>query len=94
MIELKTNDRSARTLFRIGLPPTEIKEQFHTRDKLRSLWGKYGKKTGIDPKLCWPTQAEMDEIIDDERVYNMELKEKLKLVKERRDVKRKEFDQM
>lgn len=80
--------------YRIGLPPTEIKEQYHTRAKLRGLWGKYGKKTGIDPKLCWPTQSEMDEIIDDERVYNMELNEKLKTVKERREAKQKEVDQM
>lgn len=32
--------------------------------------------------------------MDDERVYNMELSEKLKIVKERREVKQKEFDQM
>ena len=80
--------------YRIGLPPLEVKEQFHTRTKLRALWGKYGRKTGIDPKLCWPTQQEMDETIDDERVYNMELSEKLKIVKERREAKQKEFDQM
>lgn len=80
--------------YRIGLPPREIKEQYHTRTKLRALWGKYGRKTGIDPKLCWPTQSEMDEIIDDERVYNMELSEKLKIVKERREAKQKEVDQM
>jgi hypothetical protein len=61
---------------------------------LRALWGKYGRKTGIDPRLCWPTQAEMDEIIDDERVYNMALEEKLKIVKERRETKKKEFDQV
>lgn len=36
----------------------------------------------------------MDEIIDDERVYNMELSEKIKIVKERRETKQKEFDQM
>lgn len=36
----------------------------------------------------------MDEIIDDERVYNMELSEKLKIVEERRQAKKKEFDQM
>jgi len=36
----------------------------------------------------------MDEIIDDERVYNMELSEKLKIVKERREAKQKEFDQI
>ena len=81
-------------IYRVGLPPLEIKEQYHTRTKLRALWGKYGRKTGIDPKLCWPTQDEMDEIIDDERVYNMELNEKIKIVKERREAKQKEFDQM
>ena len=72
----------------------ELKEQFHTRTRLRALWGKYGRKSGIDPKLCWPTHREMDEIIDDERVYNMQLSEKLKIVKDRRDAKQKEFDQM
>lgn len=36
----------------------------------------------------------MDEVIDDERVYNMELSEKIKLVKERREAKQKEVDQM
>jgi hypothetical protein len=36
----------------------------------------------------------MDEIIDDERVYNMELSAKLKIVKERREAKQKEVDQM
>ncbi len=36
----------------------------------------------------------MDEIIDDERVYNMQLSEKIKIVKERREAKQKEFDQM
>jgi hypothetical protein len=36
----------------------------------------------------------MDEIIDDERVYNMEFSEKLKIVKERREAKQKEVDQM
>ncbi|CAF0859571.1 unnamed protein product [Rotaria sordida] len=77
-----------------GLPPLEIKEQYHTRTKLRALWGKYGRKTDIDPKLCWPTQDEMDEIIDDERVYNMELSEKIKIVKERREAKQKEADQI
>ncbi|CAF1282984.1 unnamed protein product [Adineta steineri] len=77
-----------------GLPPLEIKEQYHTRTKLRTLWGKYGRKTGIDPKLCWPTQTEMSETIDDERVYNMELNEKLKIVKERREAKQKEIDQI
>ncbi|CAF3578388.1 unnamed protein product [Rotaria sordida] len=77
-----------------GLPPLEIKEQYHTRTKLRALWGKYGRKTDIDPKLCWPTQDEMDEIIDDERVYNMELSEKIKIVKERREAEQKEADQI
>ena len=81
-------------IYRIGLPPLEIKEQYHTRTKVRALWGKYGRKTGIDPKICWPTQTEMDEIVDDERVYNMELSEKIKTVKERREAKQKEFDQM
>ena len=81
-------------IYRVGLPPLEIKEQYHTRTKLRALWGKYGQKTGIDPKLCWPTPDEMDETIDDERVYNMELSEKIKIVKERREAKQKEFDQM
>lgn len=76
------------------MPPLEIKEQHHTRTKIRALWGKYGRKTGIDPKICWPTQNEMTEIIDDERVYNMELSEKMKIVKERREAKQKEFDQM
>jgi len=77
-----------------GLPPLEIRERYHTRERLRSLYGKYGRKTGIDVKLCWPTQEEMDEIIDDEKVYNMELKEKLKIVKERKDIKQKEIDQI
>ncbi|CAF1408452.1 unnamed protein product [Rotaria magnacalcarata] len=77
-----------------GLPPIDVREQYHTRTKLRTLWGKYGRKTGIDPKLCWPTQDEMDEIIDDERVYNMKLSEKLKIVNERREAKQKEFDQI
>ncbi|UJR27194.1 hypothetical protein I4U23_008490 [Adineta vaga] len=36
----------------------------------------------------------MNEIIDDERVYNMELNEKIKIVKERREAKQKEVDQI
>ncbi|CAF1686619.1 unnamed protein product, partial [Adineta ricciae] len=101
--ELETSTEIDRNVSRLpedvyrhfkGVPPTEIKEQYHTRTKLRALWGKYGRKTGIDPKLCWPTQSEMDEIIDDERVYNMELSEKIKIVKERREAKQKEADQI
>ncbi|CAF0774489.1 unnamed protein product [Didymodactylos carnosus] len=77
-----------------GLPPLELLERNFTREKLRSVYGRYGKKSGIDVKLSWPTQEEMDEIIQDEKLYNMELKEKIRIVKERKEAKQKEIDQI
>lgn len=48
----------------------------------RKIYAKHGNQTQIDPGVCWPTKDELQEIIDDEKTYDLDLENKIKTVAE------------
>ncbi|XP_063080186.1 large ribosomal subunit protein mL64 [Engraulis encrasicolus] len=54
----------------------------------RKLFGRYGSSSGIDPSTLWPTPAQLDAIIEDEKQWQASLEEMLHNIA----VKDKELD--
>lgn len=57
------------------IPPVN-KEHFKIQH-LRSMFGKYGEKTGLNPGIAWPTREELLEIIEHDKLFRRPLREML-----------------
>ena len=53
----------------------------------RKTFAMYGKTSGVDPGVCWPTKSELKAIIDEDKVYDLTLEQKVqKFVDKQRQV--------
>jgi len=64
--------------------PDWYTEMFHSTAYKRQLYGKYGRKSGLDPGILWPTKEEVKEQIEFEKEWEPSLEDMLKSLKEER----------
>lgn len=57
----------------------------------RKLYSRNGKASGIEAGLCWPTKSQLAELINDEKVYDLTLKQKIEILAERKFKEINEF---
>ncbi|XP_045463604.1 growth arrest and DNA damage-inducible proteins-interacting protein 1 [Harmonia axyridis] len=73
-------------------PFPESKQWFH--DSLvykRKLFGRYGFASGVDPAICWPTEKELNESLEYEKVaYPFTIPEMINTAKEKKMAKDEE----
>jgi hypothetical protein len=66
----------------------------HTLKYKRRMYGLYGESSGVDPGLLWPTEKELQERIEYERVSNpFTIQEMAKKKQALRAAEREEFEQ-
>ena len=53
----------------------------------RMVYGKYGRKSGLDPGILWPSKEEVQEQIEFEKQWEPSLEEMLKSLEEERTLK-------
>ena len=61
-----------------------------TKDEItykRSLYAKYGKMSGINPGIMWPSVQDLQEIVEDERDWDKPLSEMIETVTEAKKAK-------
>ncbi|XP_044766794.1 growth arrest and DNA damage-inducible proteins-interacting protein 1 [Coccinella septempunctata] len=70
-------------------PYPESKQWFHdTIVYKRKIFGRYGFNSGVDPAICWPTDKELEETLEYEKVaYPFTIPEMIRTAKEIRAAK-------
>lgn len=63
--------------------PNWYNEMFQSIDSKRRLYGKFGRKSGLDPGILWPSKEEVQEQIEFEKEWEPSLKEMLRSIEER-----------
>jgi len=58
--------------------PDWYTEMFQPIDLKRKLYGKYGRKSGFDPGVLWPSKEELKEQIEFEKEWEPSIEEMLK----------------
>ncbi|KAL3269855.1 hypothetical protein HHI36_008913 [Cryptolaemus montrouzieri] len=64
----RLNPADRNFLFDINPFPEEIHWYHGTLKYKRRLYGRYGKDSGIDPSICWPTDQELQDSVEYEKV--------------------------
>jgi len=70
--------------------PDWYSEMFQKTSLKRQLYGKYGRKSGLDPGILWPSKEEVQEQIEFEKEWEPTLEEMLKSLEEERIAMEKE----
>ena len=68
-------------------PPEKLdwySDMFRSIESKRKLYGKYGRKSGLDPGILWPSKEKVEEQIEFEKQWEPSLEEMLKVQEERR----------
>ncbi|GAB6029132.1 hypothetical protein CHUAL_004910 [Chamberlinius hualienensis] len=72
----------------------EILYDYQTTVKYqRKLYAKFGKESGIDPSISWPSKEEVQEKIEEDRVFEPPLQESLEKLRQLRSAELKDFQQ-
>lgn len=50
----------------------------------RNVYSKYGKESGVEPGIAWPTKQELLNKIEEEKTYDLSLKQKIDILVERK----------
>jgi len=77
----------------VMIPPEKpdwYAEIFHTMDFKRKLYGKFGRRSGLDPGILWPSKEEVREQIGFEKEWEPSLEEMVKNLEEERIVAEQE----
>ncbi|KAK9886049.1 hypothetical protein WA026_014833 [Henosepilachna vigintioctopunctata] len=83
---LRENDR--RFLLETNPYPEDRHWHHGTIKYKRRLYGRYGKESGVDPAICWPTDQELQDVIEYEKVaYPYTILEMVKTAQESRNLK-------
>jgi len=64
--------------------PDWYTDMFQSIAYKRKLYGKYGRKSGLDPGILWPSKEEVEEQIEFEKEWEPTLDEMLKSLEEER----------
>jgi len=64
--------------------PDWYSEMFQTIAHKRKLYGKYGRKSGLDPGILWPSKEEVMEQIEFEKEWEPPLEDMIKSLDEER----------
>ena len=43
----------------------------------RKIYARFGEESNIDPSICWPTKNELNEMINDEKNYDLSFRRKV-----------------
>ena len=57
------------------LPPNSL--ALGNKKFFRKIYARHGSESNVDPRVCWPSRDELQEIIDDEKNYDFSLKHKI-----------------
>merc|ERR1711860_15298 len=52
---------------------------------MRRLFAKYGSDSGIDPRICWPSQQELESTTEDEQFYEPTFQQMLSHLKKEQE---------
>jgi hypothetical protein len=72
--------------------PEEI--NFRPRDFYRKMYALHGATSGVDPATAWPSEQELDEMIEFEKNYDLSLQEKLQIYAQNRSSEINTFKKM
>lgn len=68
------------------------KEYMHSRKFARKMYAKYGAASGLNPNIMWPSKAELDEQIEDEKEWDPTFQQLVKSVQEKRYAEQADID--
>lgn len=69
----------------LNQPPTTLtNNQLRSANYFRKLYSQFGKASGIDPAIAWPHKNELENIINDEKEYDLTLEQKVNILIERK----------
>jgi len=77
-------------------PPEKLdwyNDMFQTIEHKRRLYAKFGRKSGFEPGILWPSKQEVDEQIEFEKEWEPSLEDMLKSLEEERQLEEKERQQ-
>lgn len=63
-------------------------------NRLRANYARFGKKSQLNPGICWPTREEVLETIEYDKIFHPPLADRLKKVEEARLVKEKHLQEV
>ena len=73
--------------------PDWYADMFRPISLKRMEYGKYGRKSGLDPGILWPSKEEVQEQIEFEKEWEPSLEEMLKSLEEERTLEQQEREQ-
>jgi hypothetical protein len=60
----------------------------------RKIFARFGKASGIDPGVSWPSKTELQQIIKEEKEYDLTLKQKIDIFIQRKQNELNELEKM
>jgi hypothetical protein len=88
--------RTALEKHRGNLPTFSDPEARYLKEPkyFRKYYALFGKASGIEPGIAWPHKQELQEIIKEEKEYDLTLEQKVNILIERKQKKYEEFMKM
>jgi len=71
-------------------PPSYYDSLFQTLEQRRKLYGKFGRRSGYDPGIMWPTQEELKDMVEFEAEWEPSLQARWKKLRDEREQEEKE----
>jgi len=71
-------------------PPSSYDSLFERPEERRRQYGKYGRRSGLDPGIMWPSQEELKEMGEFEAEWEPSLQARWKKIKDAREQEEKE----
>lgn len=87
---------TAENKYRKQIPTYSDKEALYLKQAkyFRNVYSKYGKSSGVEAGIAWPSKKELNELIQEEQAYGMSLKEKIDLLIERKNEEIKNIENL
>lgn len=60
----------------------------------RKLYARFGKESGIEPGLAWPSRLQLQQIINEEKEYELSLEQKVNILVERKAEQLSTYEKM